>query len=114
MLSFQSKATLTAPFFLLSPAFPPFAPLLSLSPSSCRCSCYVYSAGCAEWLLGKGLVPKTYVASQGTCMQRRGRIYVSAEPVPAADGGVDAASGRKETIWVAGDSVTCIQGTVLI
>ena len=51
----------------------------------------------AQWLLGSGRVGAPYVASQGTAMQRNGRVHVS-----EADG----------EIWIGGDAVTGIIGTV--
>ncbi len=55
------------------------------------------NAGIAQWLLGAGLAPDTYVASQGTAMGRQGRVHV--ERVG-------------DDIWIAGDAVTCIDGTL--
>jgi len=55
------------------------------------------NAGIARWLAG-GVLPASYVASQGTVLQRRGRVHVET----AADG----------TIWVGGESRTTIVGTV--
>ncbi|UVJ39556.1 PhzF family phenazine biosynthesis protein [Arthrobacter sp. CJ23] len=58
-----------------------------------------FNAGVAQWLIGSGRAPRKYVAAQGTVLGRAGRIHVE------ADG---------EDIWVGGDSVTCIQGAVLL
>jgi PhzF family phenazine biosynthesis protein len=55
------------------------------------------NAGIAQWLRGAGLAPASYVAAQGAVMQRAGRIHVE-------DAG--------DAIWVGGDCVTCIAGTV--
>lgn len=52
----------------------------------------------AQWLLGNGTLTAPYVASQGVSMGRDGRVYVS----QAADGG----------IWIGGDAVTAIDGTL--
>lgn len=57
------------------------------------------NAGLAQWMIGAGLAPESYVASQGTALGRRGRVHV------AKDGG---------GIWIGGDVVTCIEGTVRI
>ena len=57
------------------------------------------NAALAQWLIGAGLAPTQYVASQGTCLGRAGRVYVE------QDG---------DTIWVGGSSVTCMQGEVLL
>jgi PhzF family phenazine biosynthesis protein len=56
------------------------------------------NASLAQWLLGTGRVTAPYVARQGTALGRAGRIHVSADP----DG----------TVWVGGDTVTCVTGTV--
>jgi PhzF family phenazine biosynthesis protein len=55
------------------------------------------NASLAQWLIGAGLAPSSYVAAQGTAMQRAGRVYL-----------------RKEgnDIWVGGDVVECIQGEI--
>jgi PhzF family phenazine biosynthesis protein len=56
------------------------------------------NAALAQWLIGAGLAPERYVAAQGTALQRAGRVHVERD-----------AGG---TVWVGGDSVTCIDGTV--
>ena len=53
------------------------------------------NAGLAQWLIGAGLAPAHYVASQGTAMGRAGRVSI--EQVGA-------------DIWVGGLAVTCISG----
>ena len=55
------------------------------------------NAALAQWLIGAGLAPTQYVAAQGTCLGRAGRVYVQ------QDG---------DTIWVGGSSVTCVSGEV--
>ena len=55
------------------------------------------NAGLAQWLAG-GVLPARYVAAQGTVLGRQGRVYLQ----KAEDG----------TVWVAGDTVTTVQGTV--
>lgn len=57
------------------------------------------NAALAQWLIGAGLAPNRYVASQGTALGRAGRVHVE------QDG---------ERIWVGGGSVTCVDGTVLL
>ena len=57
------------------------------------------NAGLAQWLIGAGLAPPRYVASQGTALQRAGRVHVQAL-------GAD--------IWVGGHSVTCVQGEITL
>jgi PhzF family phenazine biosynthesis protein len=56
------------------------------------------NAALAQWLIGAGLAPERYVAAQGTALAREGRVFIERE-----------SSG---TIWVGGESVTCIQGQV--
>lgn len=56
------------------------------------------NAAVAQWLIGAGLAPERYVASQGTAMGRAGRVHIERD----AEG----------TIWVGGASVTCISGQV--
>ena len=57
------------------------------------------NAALAQWLIGAGIAPAQYVAAQGTAMARAGRVHVNK---------VDTA------IWIGGDSVTCVDGTVLL
>jgi PhzF family phenazine biosynthesis protein len=54
------------------------------------------NASVAQWLLGSGRLAAPYVAAQGTAIGRAGRIHVRQDD----DG----------TIWVAGDTVTCVSG----
>ncbi len=55
------------------------------------------NAGLAQWLIGAGLAPVAYVAAQGAALGRAGRVFVE-------QGGAD--------IWIGGDVVSCIEGTV--
>jgi PhzF family phenazine biosynthesis protein len=55
------------------------------------------NAGVAQWLIGAGIAPNTYIASQGTALGRRGRVFVESQG---------------ETIWIGGDTVCCIEGTL--
>jgi PhzF family phenazine biosynthesis protein len=57
------------------------------------------NAGLAQWLIPAGLAPSSYVASQGTVLGRAGRVYV-------------ACVGKD--MWVGGESVTCIKGTISV
>lgn len=57
------------------------------------------NAALAQWLMDAGLAPSDYVASQGSVLDRRGRVHLRRD-----------ASGQ---VWVGGESVTCISGTVL-
>jgi PhzF family phenazine biosynthesis protein len=58
------------------------------------------NAALAQWLIGAGLAPERYVAAQGTALTREGRVFIERD-----------ASG---TIWVGGQSVTCIHGHVTL
>ncbi|MBU4181951.1 MAG: PhzF family phenazine biosynthesis protein [Gammaproteobacteria bacterium] len=58
------------------------------------------NAALAQWLTGAGLAPERYVAAQGTALAREGRVFIERD-----------ASG---TIWVGGQSVTCIHGHVTL
>lgn len=55
------------------------------------------NAALAQWLIGKGTLPDTYVARQGSVIGRDGRVHIE-----AADG----------EVWVSGDAVTRIEGSV--
>jgi PhzF family phenazine biosynthesis protein len=57
------------------------------------------NAGLARWLIGAGIAPPRYVAAQGTCLGRAGRVHVAFD-------GVD--------FWIGGESVTCIKGTLTL
>jgi PhzF family phenazine biosynthesis protein len=56
------------------------------------------NAAVGQWLIGAGLAPDSYVASQGTCLSRAGRVYVHRD--------------AQNQVWVGGESVTCIEGSV--
>jgi PhzF family phenazine biosynthesis protein len=55
------------------------------------------NAALAQWLIGAGLAPPRYIASQGTALGRAGRVHVQ------RDG---------DALWIGGDSVICIAGEV--
>jgi PhzF family phenazine biosynthesis protein len=57
------------------------------------------NAGLAMWMIGSGLAPPAYVASQGAALGREGRVTVTQD-------GAD--------IWIGGETVTCIAGRVTI
>jgi PhzF family phenazine biosynthesis protein len=57
------------------------------------------NAGLAQWLIGAGIAPTRYIASQGTALGRAGRVHVDQV-------GPD--------IWIGGDVTTCIAGTVTL
>ena len=58
------------------------------------------NAAIGQWLIGAGLAPSSYVASQGACLARAGRVYVQRD--------------AQNQVWVGGESVTCIQGSVTL
>ena len=58
------------------------------------------NASLAQWLIGDGLLPEQYIASQGLNIGRAGQVHVRRD----ADG----------QVWVGGDSVTCVKGEVLL
>ncbi len=55
------------------------------------------NAGIASWFIQAGIAPGNYVVSQGTALGRQGRLYIQ-----QIDG----------QIWVAGQSLTTIEGTL--
>ena len=57
------------------------------------------NAALAQWLIAAGIAPPRYIASQGTALGRAGRVHVAQEG---------------DSIWVGGDTVTCVHGTVLL
>ena len=57
------------------------------------------NASVAQWLIGTGRAPTSYVASQGTRLGRRGRVHVDA---------LDA------EVWIGGDTVVGVTGSVAL
>ena len=57
-----------------------------------------FNASLAQWLIADGHAPARYMAAQGSCVGREGRVSI-----------VQDASGQ---VWVGGDAVTCVNGTV--
>jgi len=57
-----------------------------------------FNASLAQWLIADGLAPSSYIAAQGTCLGRAGRVHIEQD-----------ATGQ---VWVGGESVTCIDGHV--
>ena len=55
------------------------------------------NAAVAQWLIGAGLAPPSYITAQGTALGRAGRVHVM-------QAGAD--------IWIGGESVTCVDGQV--
>jgi PhzF family phenazine biosynthesis protein len=57
------------------------------------------NAGLAQWLIGGGIAPSSYVASQGSVLGRMGRVHVE------KDG---------PEIWIGGAVTTCVAGTLTL
>ena len=55
------------------------------------------NAALGQWLIGSGRAQSSYIASQGTSLGRRGRVYVSKVG---------------DEVWTGGESVTGVSGTV--
>ena len=58
------------------------------------------NASLAQWLIADGHLPAAYLASQGECLGRLGRVHIERD-----------AEGQ---VWVGGESVTCVAGTVTL
>ena len=58
------------------------------------------NASLAQWLMAEGHLPARYLAAQGACLQRAGRVHLEQD--------------RSGQVWVGGESVTCISGTVTV
>jgi PhzF family phenazine biosynthesis protein len=56
------------------------------------------NASLGQWLIGEGLMPERYVASQGTVLGRKGRVYLERDT-----------TGQ---VWVGGNTVTYVEGSV--
>jgi PhzF family phenazine biosynthesis protein len=56
------------------------------------------NASLAQWLIAEGHLGPRYVAAQGTCLGREGRVWIERD---------DAGQ-----VWVGGDVQPCIEGTV--
>jgi PhzF family phenazine biosynthesis protein len=58
------------------------------------------NASLAQWLIAESYAPERYLASQGVCLGRAGQVYIERD-----------AQGQ---VWVGGESVTCIDGQVML
>jgi PhzF family phenazine biosynthesis protein len=58
------------------------------------------NASLAQWLIDEGRLPAQYLAAQGRCLDRAGRVHLECD-----------ASGQ---VWVGGAAVTCISGSVAL
>ena len=57
------------------------------------------NASLAQWLIGSGIAPPSYIAAQGACLARSGRVFI------------DRIDGQ---VWVGGSSVSCIRGALTL
>ena len=57
------------------------------------------NASLAQWLIGGGVAPESYVAAQGTKLGRSGRVFL------------DRLEGQ---VWVGGSSVSCVRGELTL
>lgn len=58
------------------------------------------NASLAQWLIADGHLPERYLAAQGVCLGRAGRVHIE------RDAGAQ--------VWVGGTSVTCVDGSVTL
>jgi PhzF family phenazine biosynthesis protein len=58
------------------------------------------NAGLAQWLIEDAYMPARYLAAQGACLGRAGRVHIERD-----------SAGQ---VWVGGESVTCISGSVML
>jgi len=58
-------------------------------------------AGLAQWLIGDGLAPTSYVAAQGTAVGRTGRVTLEQQPWEG-----------KDVVWVGGQTALRVAGAV--
>ena len=56
------------------------------------------NASLAQWLIADGHLPARYVAGQGQCLDRDGKVFIERD----AD----------DQVWVGGHSTTCVEGEV--
>jgi PhzF family phenazine biosynthesis protein len=56
------------------------------------------NASLAQWLIADGHMPARYLAAQGTCLGRAGRVHIERD----ADG----------QVWVGGQALSCVSGQV--
>ena len=57
------------------------------------------NAGLAQWLIGSRMAPSEYIVSQGTVLQRSGRVYIEQ---------------NGSQIWVGGAVRTCVMGKLML
>jgi len=89
--------------------------LLGAVPSSGASACEdpvtgSLNAGVAQWLLGRGELTGSWIASQGARLGRSGLVHVQVE---AADGGGGPVDGGS-VVWIGGHAVTRVAGTIAV
>ncbi|KAG9091594.1 hypothetical protein FRC06_000496 [Ceratobasidium sp. 370] len=62
------------------------------------------NAGLGKWLISTGLASRRYTASQGTCLGRSGRVYVSADREMVQGG----------EVWIGGETKVYIKSEVFL
>jgi PhzF family phenazine biosynthesis protein len=58
------------------------------------------NASLAQWLIADGHLPARYLAAQGVCLGRAGQVHIERD-----------ARGQ---VWVGGETVTCVDGQVML
>ena len=58
------------------------------------------NASLAQWLIADGYAPEQYLVSQGICVNRTGRVHIERD--------------TQGQVWVGGESVSCVTGSVLL
>ena len=58
------------------------------------------NASLAQWLIAEDHAPERYLATQGTCLGRSGQVFITRD-----------AAGQ---VWVGGEAITCIDGSVTL
>jgi PhzF family phenazine biosynthesis protein len=58
------------------------------------------NASLAQWLIAEGHAPARYTASQGVCLGRAGQVHIERD--------------TEGQVWVGGESVSCVDGSVTL
>ena len=58
-----------------------------------------FNGNLAHWLIGSGRAPRRYVAAQGTCLDRAGRVHVEHDGTEC---------------WIGGDVRACVTGRLAL
>lgn len=89
--------------------------LLGAVPSSGASACEdpvtgSLNAGVAQWLLGRGELTGSWIASQGARLGRSGLVHVQVEAADGAGGPDDGGA----VVWIGGHAVTRVAGTLAV